>query len=162
MRHLGNFKDWVKPHILDKILTTDGQVRPGAEENESSKQQYNEWNLTEAAGAKFYFYSKFEEMHDIELPINNSGNLNWWFVKLNPTYTFPLHQDTFKDDSGSVRRLWIPYQDYIPGHIFIYKDFFIKDYKAGDIFEFDDPLALHGSANLSSIPKVSLQIVEYV
>jgi 5'-3' exonuclease len=33
---------------------------------------------------------------------------------------------------------------------------------AGDIFEFDDPLALHGSANISAIPKVSLQIVIYV
>ena len=66
---------------------------------------------------------------------------------------------TFHDDSANVRRLWIPYQNFMHGHVFIYKDTFIKDYVRGDIFEFDDPLALHGSANLGTVPKLRLQIV---
>jgi hypothetical protein len=42
--------------------------------------------------------------------------------------------------------------------MFIYKDELIKDYNAFDVFEFNDPDAPHGSANISSIPKISLQI----
>lgn len=162
MKFLGNYKNWVNDELLNTVIATDGELRPGNEINQSSKDQYNEWNLKEAEGAKFYFYYKFDKVKTIVLPFETTGIVKWWFVKLNPTYTFPLHRDTFKDDSKEIRRFWIPYQDYIPGHIFIYKDTFIKDYQAGDIFEFDDPLALHGSANLSKIPKVSLQIINYV
>jgi hypothetical protein len=162
MRYQGNFKRWVRQDILEHVLNNTGQVRPGVEENEASKKQYSEWSNIEPVGSKWSFHYNEVGVDDIELPIHYKGKLNWWFVKLNPTCVFPLHRDTFSDDSDKVRRLWIPYQNYIPGHVFIYKDELIKDYSAGDIFEFDDPLALHGSANISAIPKVSLQIVIYV
>jgi hypothetical protein len=159
MKFLGNFSDWVKPNIVDILMNSTGQVRPGAEESQASKEQYKQWGDIEPVGAKWSFHYNEIGIDDIELPVKYTGKLNWWFVKLNPTCVFPLHRDTFHDDSANVRRLWIPYQDFIPGHVFLYKDHFIKDYTRGDIFEFDDPLALHGSANLGTVPKLSLQIV---
>ncbi len=161
MIHLGNFKNWVNKDLLDKVLNQEGQKRPGAEESIGSKQQESPWTNIENIGAKWSFYYNEIGVDDLDLPIEYKGRVNWWFVKLNPTCVFPLHKDTFHDDSTTARRLWIPYQDYEPGHIFIYKDTFIKNYTAGDIFEFDDPMALHGSANISTIPKVSLQIIIY-
>ena len=159
MRYLGNFKNWVRQDLLDTVLSSTGQVRPGQEESNKSKEQYKQWGDIEPIGAKWSFHYNEIGIDDIQCPVPYLGTINWWFVKLNPTCVFPLHRDTFHDDSDKVRRLWVPYQDYIEGHTFIYKDTFIKDYQAGDIFEFDDPLALHGSANLGTVPKVSLQIV---
>ena len=161
MKYLGNYKNWVDASVIDYIINHDGEVRPGVEEAEKSKSQYAEYmNLPNISkGAQWSFFYNEVGISDLKLPIPYTGDMKWWFVKLNPTCVFPLHTDTFHDDSATVRRLWIPYQDYTSGHVFIYKDTFIKDYKAGDIFEFDDALALHGSANLSTIPKISLQIV---
>lgn len=161
MRYLGNYKSWVRDDLLQAVLEQSGQPRPGVEENKSSAQQGTPWKDIPLTGAKWSFHYNEIGIDDIQLPVAYNGTLNWWFVKLAPTCTFPLHQDTFRDDSEQVRRLWIPYQDYIPGHIFIYKDQLIKDYTAGDIFEFDDALAIHGSANLSTVPKISLQVVIY-
>jgi hypothetical protein len=162
MKFLGNFSDWVKPDILKYILNNPGQVRPGLEENKSSIQQVEEWKNIQVPGAKWSFHYEEVGISHLELPIPLQGKINWWFVKLDPSCVFPLHKDTFFDDSANVRRLWIPYQNYVRGHIFIYKDELVKDYMAGDIFEFDDPTADHGSSNISMIPKVSLQIVNYI
>jgi hypothetical protein len=159
MIYLGNFKNWISQNLTDIIMSSKGQIRPGKEESNASKEQYKTWGDIEPIGAKWSFHYNEIGIDDIELPVPYTGTINWWFVKLNPTCVFPLHRDTFHDDSDKVRRLWIPYQNYIPGHVFIYKDKLISDYQAGDIFEFDDPLALHGSANLGTVPKISLQIV---
>lgn len=158
MLYHGNYKDWVQQDLFNNVLNSTGEVGPGRELNEASKQQGDVWKDITNVGAQWSFH--YEEIGTFpELPIPYQGTINWWFVKINPTCVFPIHRDTFKKDT--VRRLWIPYQDYISGHIFIYNDIFIKDYKAGDIFEFDDPTALHGSANITTIPKVSLQVVIY-
>jgi hypothetical protein len=52
-------------------------------------------------------------------------------------------------------------QDWQPGHIFVWKDQTIANYKAGDIFEWSDPELLHGVANLSFNPRYTLQITSH-
>lgn len=164
MKFLGNFKDWISPETLTVILETPGEQRPGNEINPKSQQQYDEFQSSfDMKGATWsFYYDEHTGIRHLELPFPIKGSYKWWFVKINPGCVFPLHVDTFEDDSDTVRRLWIPCQDYIPGHVFIYKDNMIKDYKAFDVFEFDDPTALHGSSNISNIPKISLQIVNYI
>jgi hypothetical protein len=53
-------------------------------------------------------------------------------------------------------------QDYEPGHIFIYKNELVKDYKAGDVFIYDDSQDIHGAANISYLPRIILQITDYL
>lgn len=161
MKYLGNYKNWVKQVILDTVMNNEGEVRPGKEESEKARAQGKDYQGIDVPGAKWRFYYEEIGINDIELPIPYTGTIDWWFVRLDPACLFPMHVDTFKDNGCNVRRLWIPYQDYITGHVFVYKDKLISDYQAGDIFEFDDPTALHGSANLTFIPKVSLQITIY-
>lgn len=160
MKYLGNYKSLIQPNVIEHILNNKGEQRPGAEEAESSKKQYDILTQTNAKfeGAHWSFYYNEVGIETLILPIEYTGSVKWWFVKLNPACVFPMHTDTFSDDSATVRRLWIPCQDYISGHVFIYKDTLIKDYRAGDIFEFDDAMAQHGSSNMSVIPKISLQV----
>jgi hypothetical protein len=49
-------------------------------------------------------------------------------------------------------------QDWEPGHIFIYKNKTITNYKAGDLFEWDNPLMEHAVVNASLNIRFSLQI----
>lgn len=49
-------------------------------------------------------------------------------------------------------------QDWEPGHIFIYKNKTITNYKAGDLFEWDDHMMEHAVVNASHNIRYSLQI----
>jgi hypothetical protein len=163
MKFIGNYKNWIDDNILEIILSTDGDQRPGKELSLKSQQQYNDAKSSSySEGAKWSFY--YEEHLGITnfiLPFSTEKRYKWWFVKIDPGCVFPLHVDTFEEESNKIKRIWIPCQDYLTGHIFIYNDNLIKDYQAYDIFEFNDPNALHGSANLTSTPKISLQITIY-
>ena len=74
---------------------------------------------------------------------------------------FPMHQDLFKENKPNIRRFWMAMQDSKLGHVFVYEDTTLKNYRAGDLFEFEDPNAWHAACNLGFEPKVSLQIVSY-
>jgi hypothetical protein len=52
-------------------------------------------------------------------------------------------------------------QDYHPGHIFVYKDEMITNYKKGDVYAYTSSTDLHGAANIGHIPRLVLQITEY-
>ena len=56
MRYLGNYKDWVKSELLDRVLSEQGDVRPGAEQNTKSIEQYNTWKEKENIGAAWSFH----------------------------------------------------------------------------------------------------------
>jgi hypothetical protein len=55
----------------------------------------------------------------------------------------------------------MPFQDYKPGHIFMYENQVITNYKAGDVWEYTDSGALHGAANIGHTPRIVLQISTY-
>jgi hypothetical protein len=46
--------------------------------------------------------------------------------------------------------------------LFIYGSTLIKDYKAGDVYEYIDSHDTHGAANIGHEPRVVLQVTEYV
>ena len=55
----------------------------------------------------------------------------------------------------------MPLQDYIRGHIFINENVMTKNYKAGDVFQYDQD-AMHTAINLHcSIPRLTLNFVRY-
>jgi hypothetical protein len=52
-------------------------------------------------------------------------------------------------------------KDFEPGHIFVYDDRVAANYKAGDMFEWSDPMTLHGPANIGYNTRYTLQITMY-
>jgi hypothetical protein len=52
-------------------------------------------------------------------------------------------------------------QDWEPGHIFVYDDKIATNYKAGDMFEWSDPMTVHGPANIGYHTRYTLQITMY-
>ena len=131
MKLVGNINSYLSTELMDYMLTTEGTAKPS-------------WQVFNGSNLPF----------KLDWPF--TGELKWWFSKLNPGDTFPMHVDTFKDDNN--KRYWIACQDYEPGHVFIYKDTLVTNYRAGDVFLFDEPTALHGAANLSTVAKISLQV----
>ena len=99
-----------------------------------------------------------KDLGKLDLPLSN---YHWWITKLYPGQFMPMHTDPHTHEQ-SCNRYWIPLQDYQPGHIFIYKDKFITDYKAYDVFEYENEQDMHGAANIGHTPRVVLQVTEYV
>jgi hypothetical protein len=56
----------------------------------------------------------------------------------------------------------MPLTDYQPGHIFIYRNTFINNYKAGDLYKYDISTEIHGAANIGHTVRIILQVTEYI
>jgi hypothetical protein len=80
----------------------------------------------------------------------------WWWARVDPGYTFPMHVDLGHEQST---RVWCPWQDYEPGHVFVLNGHCVESYRAGDCVEFSGTDA-HAAANIhTELPKISLQLV---
>jgi len=84
--------------------------------------------------------------------------IDWWFIKLNPGQFQCMHVDSHTLDVKNLVRYTIFLQDWEPGHIFVLDDQYIANYKAGDMYEWSDPLLLHGPANIGYNPRYTCQI----
>jgi hypothetical protein len=76
-----------------------------------------------------------------------------------PGQFMPMHVDPHVFDQ-QCNRYWMPLQDYVPGHVFVYKDDMIKDYTVGDVYQFTDAAEIHGAANISHSPRLMLLVTE--
>ena len=55
----------------------------------------------------------------------------------------------------------LPFTDWEPGHVFMYENTVLTDYRAGDMYKFENPMALHGSCNIGTKPRIVLQVTTY-
>lgn len=164
MEFLFNAKDWVDTTWLEKILKQPGKPRPDFSEliNEVESSQYQE-----AMDCGYTFENPLwfiYESDDLDIDINPywcSGTVSWWITKMIPGQYMPMHSDPFTHDS-KVLRYWVPLMDYEVGHIFIYKDKMITDYRLGDVYRFDEAKEIHGAANIGYTPRIMLQISEHL
>jgi hypothetical protein len=164
MRNIGNFSSWINPMWVDHILKNDGQARPrdwppssAAESAEYLRYQEAGYNLD---AVNWWVY----EQQDLKVEICPpwvTGKVHWWFTKLNPGQYMPIHADPHVYDAP-CNRYWMPLQDYESGHVFIYKDSMINNYKKGDVFQFDKSNELHGAANIGHTIRIMLLITEYI
>jgi hypothetical protein len=53
---------------------------------------------------------------------------------------------------------WLDWQD---GHILVYENTMVADYKAGDTFVFPDPFGVHGAANIGLTTRITFQITVF-
>ena len=84
-------------------------------------------------------------------------NIRWGVLKYKPGQYMPLHSDDvrFKNE----KRLWMPMQDYVEGHMVLHGNEYYKDWKAGDVYHFTDGAAQHGFANISGVTRLVFTIV---
>ncbi len=163
MKYIGNH-DFVKDHWIDEILNKEGQARP---------RDWSAINLTESAEYKraresgydltavhWWVYEKQDVSFDI-IPPFVSRDYHWWITKLLPGQYMPMHTDPHTHDQP-CKRYWCPLQDYQPGHIFVINDEMVTKYKRGDIWEYNTEHDLHGAANIGHMPRIVLQVTEYV
>ncbi len=163
MIFVGNYRNFIDPLWEHLILTRTGQARPrdwpplnAAESAEYLKYQSAGYDLS---AVNWWVYEEIDLGIDIIPPWTN-GNIHWWFTKLLPGQFMPIHKDPHVVDQ-KCNRYWMPLQDYVSGHVFIYEDKMISDYKLGDVFQFDNADAIHGAANIGHTPRIMLLITEY-
>jgi hypothetical protein len=164
MKFLYNVMHLLDIRWVDLVLTTTGKPRPDF----SNLLNNYEKNSYQAAVDAGYCFDKplwtIYEKDDLDITVNTpwcSGKVSWWITKMMPGQYMPIHSDPFTQESN-VKRYWVPLMNYVPGHVFIYKDKMITNYKAGDLYEFDISTELHAAANISYVPRVMLQITEYL
>jgi hypothetical protein len=82
----------------------------------------------------------------------------WWFVKLLPGEMQALHIDPHLVEVKNPVRYTMFLKDFEPGHIFVYDDKMISNYKAGDVYEWSDPMIVHGVVNIGYNTRYTLQV----
>ena len=162
MKFVGNWKHQIHPKQRQRVLDNDGQARPrdwppafAVESDEYKRAKEAGYDLTQV---HWWVYEQ-KDLGALILPLENE--YHWWITKLNPGQFMPMHSDPHTHERV-CKRYWIPLQDYQPGHIFIYKDKLIKNYKEYDVFEYEKSTDLHGAANIGHTPRVVLQVTEFL
>jgi hypothetical protein len=163
MNFIGNFK-FINDAWIDEVMFTDGQARPRdwAAINDVESAEYK--RATDAGydlnAVHWWVYEKQDVSFDITPPFVN-GEYHWWITKLYPGQYMPMHTDPHTHDRPCIR-YWCPLQDYHPGHIFVLNDEMITKYEKGDVWTYDSEHDVHGAANIGHIPRIVLQVTEYL
>lgn len=165
MELIGNFNQFIQQEWIDEILNSKGVGRPGEGKTPDSPEEEAEYQKALAAGYKstdvyFYMFDKSNTSFNLELPFIE-GNYHWWITKMLPGNFMPMHRDPHTLYQKNSDRYWMPWQDYSFGHVFLYEDNFISNYKKGDLYKYSDSSALHGAANIGHTPRIILQVSTY-
>jgi hypothetical protein len=164
MKYLGNYIDWVENSWIDFVKNNVGKTFPKGQIPIDSYES-QEFKAATDAGydldkVLWYVFEKDDTGFDI-VPTWTEKSTSWWITKLLPGQYMPMHRDPFTQ-YRNCKRYWMPLTDYQPGHIFIYKDTFVNDYKAGDLYRYDLSTEIHGAANIGHSVRIILQITEYI
>lgn len=170
MKFIKNYGWWVDSNLIRMLEESDaGQTKlhdSGRWVGHPSLEQYREKIKSyeyRAPGDSFQQFFKvsslFKENPIIlpELP-ETRNEIFWWIVKLKPGQFQTMHVDPHLYQSVNPVRYTMYLQDWQPGHIFVYKNKVITDYKAGDLFQWDDGIMEHGAANISFNTRYTIQI----
>jgi len=169
MKYVGNFKEWITPALMEHLHVHNGDTtyvwqphrwqghplldkfremaRPGYAHKNHDFQQFNK-------------NSKDMKDFPIVLPTlpESRKMCFWWFVKLLPGQMQSMHIDPHLVEVANPVRYTMFLQDFEPGHIFVYDDKMINNYKSGDVFEWSDPMIVHGVVNIGYNTRYTLQI----
>jgi hypothetical protein len=172
MNYIGNYKDWVTPELMKHLTSHAGDLRnvwqPERWQGHPELDKFRELARPGYSQGQSIFHQFNQGSPDMQnfsivlpdLP-ETRKHCHWWFVKLNPGEMQAMHIDPHLVEVKNPVRYTMYLQDYIPGHIFLYKDFLSSNYKMGDVYEWSDPMLVHGCANVSFEPRYTLQITMY-
>ena len=165
MRYLGNYNNWINPDWITELLTNRGNGRPAEGQQPNTPEMIEEYRKAKLAGYSdntiyFWMFDKNNTSFDITPPFVQRP-FHWWITKMLPGNFMPIHVDPHTQIEKNSQRYWVPLQDWESGHIFMYEDQVITNYKAGDVWQYSEAGALHGAANIGHTPRLVLQISEY-
>jgi hypothetical protein len=166
MQYIGNFKEWIDPTWLSEVLINRGIGRPKEGQKPDSPEMIEEYQKAIDAGYKddtiyFWMFDKSNCSFTIPQPPWIDNNYHWWITKMLPGNFMPIHKDPHTMYQTNSKRYWIPLHDWEPGHVFVYENQVITDYKLGDVWCYMDSNAVHGASNIGYTPRVVLQISTY-
>ena len=161
MEYIGNFADYIPKNLTTALLKNTHSKQTFSKED-LSLPETQVWLKAGYDLEKISFYSfdnkKYKQI--IKLPEFFGEILEIWFTRLDPGDMFPLHQDIYTEyDDDNLERYCIMLQDYQPGHVFLYENVFLKDYKFGDAYQFNHSFIWHGACNIGLVPRLTMQIV---
>jgi len=169
MEYIQNCASWVTADLLKILEINEGDHipvwQPNRWQGNSILDTFREKARPhfEKQTPMFHQFDKnnpaFKNFH-LELPVlpKTRKNLHWWFIKLLPGEMQTLHIDPHLLDVNNPVRYTMFLQNYEPGHIFMYEDYLATNYKKGDLFEWSDPMLIHGCVNISYNIRYTLQI----
>lgn len=169
MKFIANYKDWITDDLMNHLRTHDGETRPVWQpERWQGHPLLDEFRELCRVGYAHrnhdfqQFNNSCADMQDfpIILPtLPEQRNMCfWWFIKLLPGQMQAMHIDPHLVEVTNPVRYTMFLEDYHPGHVFLYDDFLATNYKAGDMFEWSDPMCVHGCVNISFKTRYTLQI----
>lgn len=172
MELIKNYSDWLTPGLLQHLESRTGDTVP--------VWQPDRWKghpmLDEAREKARFGYSDGKHMfqqfnvnsadmqdYTFELPKieGDDRRMSWWFVKLLPGQMQAMHFDPHLLSCRNPIRYTMFLQDWQPGHIFTYDNKMIADYKAGDMYRWDDPMCYHGVVNIGYETRYTFQITTH-
>jgi hypothetical protein len=169
MKYIDNYADWIKPELIDHLKTHDGDLRnvwqPERWQGHPELDKFREMARSGYGAGKSIFHQfslLSPDMQDFpitlpDLPEKRKRTF-WWFVKLNPGELQSMHIDPHLVEVKNPVRYTMYLQDYQPGHIFVWDDHMNVNYKAGDLYEWSDPMIVHGCVNIGYETRLTLQI----
>jgi len=177
MKLVANHKDWIKPEWIEEALRVDGYRIPAdffkdnkviLEEEAGLRQPMDpsEKEIYDVYGTDGVFFHLLESelfSFEVERPpwIGKDEEFYWEVLKMYSGEFIPIHRDILQHNDPDTKRYWIPMLDWKPGHIFMYEDLYVTNYKAGDVFLYDDPRSLHGAINIGTEVRLLMQITTY-
>lgn len=169
MEYIGNYKDWISPELMSHLINNTGDRRPVWQpERWQGHPLLDEFREKCRIGYahKDHDFQQFNANTECmknfpvvlpDLPEKRS-KCHWWFIKLLPGQMQAMHIDPHLVEVKNPVRYTMFLQDFHPGHIFVYEDKIAANYKAGDVFEWSDPMIIHGCTNISFETRYTLQI----
>jgi hypothetical protein len=169
MKFIGNVNEYIDPYLLKHLEKSTGDTVPvwqpdrwsGHPMLEEAKERAR-WGYSNRNHDFQQFNERSKDLlnYNFKLPPipNDDRKTLWWFVKLLPGQMQAMHFDPHLLETSNPKRYTVFLQDYIPGHIFVWDDKMISNYKAGDMFEWTDPMCYHGCVNIGYETRYTLQL----
>ena len=179
MNLIYNYKNWIPEGLIEMILKNDGNIVPVYQPEKWTG--VPEWDCArielENAGypdLKYKFHQYTIETPCVQQFIKETGWKynhpifphwceygHWWIVKYAPGDMQPMHFDPHLTGTTDSLRYTMMLTDFEDGHIFTHDDYLLNNYKIGDLFQWSDAKMVHGTANISMTPRISLQLSFY-
>ena len=173
MKYIGNFINWIdEQHIIEHLTSCQGDRTPVWQPDRWSGnptlEKFTEMARPGYSDNKHFFHQmnpNSKEMQSFKFTLpevpEQRKNINWWFVMLYAGEFQAMHIDPQLTEVKNFVRYTMFLQDWEPGHIFVWDDKYISNYKAGDMYEWSDPMTVHGPANIGYHTRYTLQITLY-
>lgn len=166
MKFIGNFADWIDPRWCEEVCNTRGYGRPKEGPSPDTLEMAKEYEKAKVAGYSdtaiyFWMFDKNNVNFEISQPPWISSKFHWWITKMLPGNFMPMHVDPHTFYQTNSKRFWIALTNWHPGHIIMYEDVVLTNYKIGDVWEYTDSTAIHGAANIGHDTRVILQVSTY-